>query len=276
VTRRVSSSLSLELLPRVDVDRSTGAPSLWPGEPPRRPPGLRPRSSPHTLVGRCPVGLHRLRPRRRARRGPALCRRPAQAMSAGSLEHREQVPPTSAPVSPSSMGTSSKAQAHVADRPSRHPLLGAGTGAPDAGLDPVCLRSLHLLPHDYLAGEASRPARATGLPRVFQRLHRLRRQRHPRPGPADPECPPLRLRLRDPGSRARVSRGEALLAPVRESRDLLPICSYCKKIRNDQNSWEQMESYISEHFHATFSHVLCPDCRSTVVARDLEKWRSER
>jgi GAF domain-containing protein len=69
---------------------------------------------------------------------------------------------------------------------------------------------------------------------------------------------------------------ERALAEVTRLQGLLPICSYCKKIRNDQNSWEQMESYISEHSHATFSHGICPDCRSTVVARDLEKWRSER
>jgi GAF domain-containing protein len=69
---------------------------------------------------------------------------------------------------------------------------------------------------------------------------------------------------------------ERALAEVTRLQGLLPICSYCKKIRNDQNSWEQMESYISEHSHATFSHGICPDCRSTVVARELESWRSER
>ncbi len=66
---------------------------------------------------------------------------------------------------------------------------------------------------------------------------------------------------------------ERALAEVKRLQGMLPICSYCKKIRNDENSWEQMESYISEHSHATFSHGICPDCRSTVVARDLEQWR---
>jgi len=68
---------------------------------------------------------------------------------------------------------------------------------------------------------------------------------------------------------------ERALAEVKRLQGMLPICSYCKKIRNDENSWEQMESYISEHSHATFSHGICPDCRSTVVARDLEQWRAE-
>jgi GAF domain-containing protein len=66
---------------------------------------------------------------------------------------------------------------------------------------------------------------------------------------------------------------ERALAEVRRLQGMLPICSYCKKIRNDQNSWEQLESYISEHSHATFSHGICPDCRGTVVARELEQWR---
>jgi GAF domain-containing protein len=69
---------------------------------------------------------------------------------------------------------------------------------------------------------------------------------------------------------------ERALAEVRRLQGMLPICSYCKKIRNDQNSWEQMESYISEHSHATFSHGICPDCRGTVVARELEQWRRAR
>jgi len=69
---------------------------------------------------------------------------------------------------------------------------------------------------------------------------------------------------------------ERALAEVTRLQGMLPICSYCKKIRNDQNSWEQMESYISEHSHATFSHGICPGCRSTVVARELEQWRRSR
>jgi len=69
---------------------------------------------------------------------------------------------------------------------------------------------------------------------------------------------------------------ERALAEVTRLQGMLPICSYCKKIRNDQNSWEQLESYFSEHSHATFSHGICPDCRNTVVARELEQWRRAR
>lgn len=43
---------------------------------------------------------------------------------------------------------------------------------------------------------------------------------------------------------------------------MLPICASCKKVRNDQGYWKQVESYISERTNATFSHGLCPDCTS--------------
>ena len=41
---------------------------------------------------------------------------------------------------------------------------------------------------------------------------------------------------------------------------LLPICSSCKKIRDDKGYWNQIESYISEHSKAEFSHGICPEC----------------
>lgn len=43
-------------------------------------------------------------------------------------------------------------------------------------------------------------------------------------------------------------------------RGLLPICSYCKKIRDDRGSWEQIERYIADRSEADFSHGMCPDC----------------
>lgn len=42
---------------------------------------------------------------------------------------------------------------------------------------------------------------------------------------------------------------------------LLPICSFCKKIKNSEEKWQPIEQYIGEHSHASFSHGLCPDCR---------------
>lgn len=50
------------------------------------------------------------------------------------------------------------------------------------------------------------------------------------------------------------------LARVKQLEGIIPICTYCKKIRNDQNSWQQLEKYITEHSEALFSHGACPDC----------------
>jgi hypothetical protein len=47
---------------------------------------------------------------------------------------------------------------------------------------------------------------------------------------------------------------------VRSLEGMLPICSFCKRIRDDRSNWVQMEQYISSHSEAEFSHGLCPDC----------------
>ncbi len=58
---------------------------------------------------------------------------------------------------------------------------------------------------------------------------------------------------------------------VRQLEELLPICSYCKKIRDDQNYWQQMEGYINERTGSEFSHSVCPDCYQRVVLPEIEK-----
>lgn len=50
------------------------------------------------------------------------------------------------------------------------------------------------------------------------------------------------------------------LAEIKQLSGLLPICASCKKIRDDQGYWSQIETYIAEHSEAEFSHGLCPDC----------------
>lgn len=50
------------------------------------------------------------------------------------------------------------------------------------------------------------------------------------------------------------------LAKIKTLTGLLPICSACKKIRNDQGNWEQIEVYIRDRSEADFSHGICPDC----------------
>ena len=50
------------------------------------------------------------------------------------------------------------------------------------------------------------------------------------------------------------------LFDIKALRDLIPICMHCKKVRNDEGYWTQVESYIGDHFHTDFSHGICPDC----------------
>jgi sigma-B regulation protein RsbU (phosphoserine phosphatase) len=59
---------------------------------------------------------------------------------------------------------------------------------------------------------------------------------------------------------------QAALSRLRVLDGLLPICSYCKSIRSDENYWEQLETYLSEHSDATFSHGICPSCFDLVKA----------
>ncbi|MBC8204596.1 hypothetical protein ISS30_06570 [bacterium] len=47
---------------------------------------------------------------------------------------------------------------------------------------------------------------------------------------------------------------------IRILSGMLPICSNCKKIRDDEDCWKQMEVYISEHSEAVFTHSFCPEC----------------
>lgn len=58
---------------------------------------------------------------------------------------------------------------------------------------------------------------------------------------------------------------------VRQLEEMLPICSYCKKIRDDQNYWQQIEGYISERTGSDFSHSVCPDCYQRVIVPELTK-----
>ncbi len=58
----------------------------------------------------------------------------------------------------------------------------------------------------------------------------------------------------------RIDELQQAVNHIKRLQGIIPICAYCKKIRNDQESWEQMEKYISEHSDAQFSHGICPDC----------------
>jgi DNA-binding response OmpR family regulator len=70
---------------------------------------------------------------------------------------------------------------------------------------------------------------------------------------------------------ARVKELELALANVKLLQGLLPICCYCKKIRNDQNYWQQVDTYIADHSEAQFTHGICPECRDKIVKPELER-----
>ena len=61
----------------------------------------------------------------------------------------------------------------------------------------------------------------------------------------------------------------AALAEVKTLREFLPICSYCRKVRDDQNYWSQIDNYISRHTSTKFSHGICPACYEREVAPQL-------
>ena len=50
------------------------------------------------------------------------------------------------------------------------------------------------------------------------------------------------------------------ITELSELKSIVPICANCKKIRNDNNFWEQVENYLTAHTDLTFSHSICPEC----------------
>ena len=64
----------------------------------------------------------------------------------------------------------------------------------------------------------------------------------------------------------KVRELEASLTKVKQLGGLLPICCYCKRIRNDHNYWERVEVFVTEHSNAKFTHGICPSCFETAKA----------
>jgi len=73
--------------------------------------------------------------------------------------------------------------------------------------------------------------------------------------------------------RSKVDELQYALDEIRELRELLPICMHCKSIRDDDNTWHQIEAYISKHYDTSFTHSLCNECRDShydVQSREKE------
>ncbi len=74
------------------------------------------------------------------------------------------------------------------------------------------------------------------------------------------------------GLRKETERLQAALNEVKLLRGIVPICAWCKKIRDDQGFWQQVDQYVSEHSEVEFTHGMCPECAARKMAeldRDL-------
>jgi len=69
---------------------------------------------------------------------------------------------------------------------------------------------------------------------------------------------------------------DAAAAKISSLEKLLPICSYCKKVRTDRNYWQEVEVYISEHTDTMFSHSICPDCYQTHVKPQIDSLKGNK
>jgi DNA-binding response OmpR family regulator len=65
----------------------------------------------------------------------------------------------------------------------------------------------------------------------------------------------------------RVAELQDALSNIKQLRGLLPLCSYCKRIRSDENYWQQLDRFVTEHSDARFSHGICPTCFEQVRAQ---------
>jgi DNA-binding response OmpR family regulator len=73
----------------------------------------------------------------------------------------------------------------------------------------------------------------------------------------------------------RVVELQDALSRVKQLTGLLPICSYCKRIRTDENYWEQVDHYMGEHTDVKFTHGICPACYKTAFAKSSADPQSE-
>jgi hypothetical protein len=111
-------------------------------------------------------------------------------------------------------------------------LLAVGGGAQ---IDPLFRRTLIV---GYLVASVVGPYASWS-------LHRLKREQ-------------FAILLRESGVRSVL---EEALAEIRTLRGIIPICSYCKRVRNDDGYWQQVEAYVTDRTEAQFSHGICPHCR---------------
>ncbi len=123
-------------------------------------------------------------------------------------------------------------------------LLGALRGAPGiiitgCGSEEIAVEAMRLGACDYLIKDTDR-SYLTVLPLTIENVLARRK--------AERDREELIVQLQE------------ALSQVKTLRGILPICGRCKKIRNDQGYWSEVEHFVREHSEAEFSHGFCPDC----------------
>lgn len=76
------------------------------------------------------------------------------------------------------------------------------------------------------------------------------------------------LREREAALEQALRERDEMLAQVRELTGLLPVCAWCRKIKDDDGYWSQLEDYVARHSKASFTHGICPDCRAKLEAEE--------
>lgn len=74
----------------------------------------------------------------------------------------------------------------------------------------------------------------------------------------------------------KIAELESALQQVVKLEGIIPICMYCKKIRNDKDSWQQLEQYICAHSRADFSHGICPKCFQELYGDELDNEQKQK
>ncbi len=73
-----------------------------------------------------------------------------------------------------------------------------------------------------------------------------------------------------------VAQLQDAIAKIKTLQGMLPICSSCKKIRDDKGYWNQIESYIRQHSEAEFTHSICPECAKKLYPEFVDKTLEEK
>ena len=74
----------------------------------------------------------------------------------------------------------------------------------------------------------------------------------------------------------RADRLEKAQQEIKTLRGIIPICTSCKKIRDDEGYWQQVETYIGDHSEALFSHGVCPDCMEELYPEYAQKIKERK